>query len=127
MKTDRLSQNPLALVVEDHPDNAILFAAALNSAGFETEIARDGYRALQRLDLIVPALVLLDLELPRVSGDKILHHIRADKRLAQVKVILATASDHLVGPLAQECDLVLLKPVSFSQLSELAARLCNLS
>jgi CheY-like chemotaxis protein len=122
MKADTPLQKPFALVVEDHPDNALLFAEALNSAGYETEIAREGQRALDRLAQVAPALVLLDLELPRVSGAQILRHIRSDKRLAQVKVILTTASDHLAGPLAQECDLVLLKPISFSQLSELAAR-----
>ena len=122
MDTIPRSQRPLALVVEDDHDNADLFAEALISAGFNTEIARDGQSAMQRLAVIVPVLVLLDLELPRVSGDKILHHIRADKRLAQVKVILTTASDNLAGPLEQDCDLVLLKPISFSQLSKLAAR-----
>ncbi len=115
--------DPLALVVEDDPDQADIFAYALQMARFETEIITDGRAALERLSQIVPALVVLDLHLPYVSGDEILRFIRADKRLTDTKVLLATANPQMADILQEESDLVLLKPISFVQLRDLAKRL----
>jgi DNA-binding response OmpR family regulator len=113
----------LALIVEDHQDSAVIFANALQEAGFEVEIVPTGDAALARLAVTTPAVVILDLDLPRVSGTEILHHIRADARLAKTCVIIATAFPDLAVGLEEEADLVLVKPVSFSQLRDLATRL----
>ena len=123
MTTDSPNQNPLALVIEDDQKLADIFAQALIVAGFETEIIGDGQAALERLAISIPALVVLDLQLPSVSGDKILQRIRADERLARTRVLLATADDRLAERLRKDSDMVLLKPISFSQLRDLAARL----
>ena len=114
---------PLALIIEDDKDLADIFTIALQSADFETETIEDGQKALERLAEVVPAVVVLDLNLPYVSGDEILRHIRADERLSETRVMLATANAPLADMLRQESDLVLLKPISPSQLRALAARL----
>lgn len=113
----------LALIIEDDPDLSAIFARALRAADFETEIVRDGRQALARLADIQPVVVVLDLHLPHISGDKILHQIRADTRLAQTRVIVASADHVLADYLKIEADLVLVKPISFSQLRDLAIRL----
>ena len=115
--------NPLALIIEDDPKLATIFARALQMAEFEPEIAQDGKVALSRLAVTIPAVVVLDLHLPYVSGLEILRQIQADERLNQTQVILATADAMMAENLRQEADLVLLKPISFSQLRDLAARL----
>jgi len=115
--------NPLALIVEDDPHQAELFTMALQAAEFETETIMDGIAALSRLTEIVPAVVVLDLHLPGVAGDKILHRIRADERLAETRVMLATADGEMAKSLRGESNLVLLKPISPSQLRALASRL----
>ena len=115
--------NPLALIVEDDSKQATIFAQALNMAKFETEVVHDGKVALDRLAIIVPALVILDLHLPNYTGDYILKEIRADERLAKTRVILATADPLMAEPLRAKSDLVLLKPISFNQLRDLAGRL----
>ena len=115
--------NPLALVVEDDTKQATIFAQALNMAQFNTEVVHDGQAALDRLNEIVPALVILDLHLPNHTGDYILKEIRADDRLNATRVILATADPLMAEPLRKQSDLVLLKPISFNQLRDLAARL----
>ena len=114
---------PLALIVEDDPDLAMIFANALQDAAFETETIRDGQTALARLANTTPAIVVLDLHLPYISGPDILQQIRADARLAETRVILATADPVMADTLQEEADLVLLKPVSFDQLRDLAMRL----
>ncbi|OQY33905.1 MAG: hypothetical protein B6I38_03055 [Anaerolineaceae bacterium 4572_5.1] len=116
-------KNPLALVIEDDPNQADIFSRAVERAGFAPEIIANGAQALERLEEVLPALVVLDIHLPNVSGDKILRHIRADERLKNIPVILATADPLLAETLNEESDLVLLKPIGFIQLSELAARL----
>ena len=66
---------------------------------------------------------MLDLYLPHASGDDILHLIRSEARLAQTRVIVATADPLMADSLQAEADLVLIKPISFSQLRDLAVRL----
>ncbi len=117
------SKNPLALIIEDHHDTASIFALALQQAGFETEIIPDGEHALARLADTTPAVVVLDLHLPHVSGDNILSQIRSDERLTKTRVILATADPLRAETLRAEANLVLIKPVSFSQLHDMAKRL----
>jgi len=110
-----------ALIVEDDEDLSVIFSEALQAAGFETEVAKAGDTALARLAVTTPEVVVLDLHLPRVAGTDILHQIRADPRLAEARVIVATAHPRMAESLRDEADLVLLKPISFSQLRDLAA------
>ena len=115
--------NRLALIIEDAADLAVIFAEAVRAAGFRPEIIRTGDAALERLAAIVPDIVVLDLHLPHVAGTTILQRIRSDERLVQTKVIIATADPRMAEPFDGAADLVLLKPISFSQLRDLAARL----
>jgi len=114
---------PFALIIEDDEDLAIIFTKALEVAEFKVEIIHDGQIALERLANTIPNVVVLDLHLPHVSGPDILRQIRADPRLAETRVILATADPILADVLNDEADLVLLKPISFDQLSAFARRL----
>lgn len=123
MMSNYLYDNPLALIIEDDEKLADIFSHALQSAEFKTETVSDGSAALSRLKDIVPAVVVLDLHLPNISGDKILQHIRADARLTDTRVMITTADALLAENLRDLSDLVLLKPISFNQLRDLAARL----
>lgn len=115
---------PLALIVDDHFDSAFIFSEALRRAGFDTEIAYSGEDALARLAASTPALVVLDMCLPRVAGMDILRRIREDARLVKTRVVIATADTEVAGALDYgEADVVLVKPISFSQLRQVAARL----
>ena len=115
--------DPLALIIEDDEKLAFIFSEALKSVEFETEIINEGNKALARLAEITPAVVVLDLHLPKVSGQEILQHIQNDDRLNQTRVMLATADSLLAETLRDDADLVLLKPISFTQMRDLAARL----
>jgi DNA-binding response OmpR family regulator len=115
--------NPLVFIIEDHEDAATIFSEALKAANFATEIIRSGDVALERLSETVPEMVILDLNLPQVSGTEILSRIRSDERLVNTCVIVATAHPQLADSIQGEADLVLLKPISFTQLRGLAMRL----
>lgn len=114
---------PLAIVIEDHEHTATIFSAALKTAGYAPEIVSDGALAIDYLANANPALIVLDLHLPQVSGEDVLKFIRNDERLKTVRVILATADPLLADILSSDANLVLIKPISFDQLSELARRL----
>lgn len=116
-------KNPLALIIEDDEEQVTIFSHALRMAEFETEIIRDGQTALTRLAHTEPAVVVLDLHLPHISGKDILQQIRANDRLSNTRVIIATADPGTAEILQQEADLVLIKPISFIQLRDLATRL----
>ena len=113
---------PLALIVEDDPQLSRIFSVTLKSE-FTVETATDGNSALARLAQIVPDIIVLDLHLPGKSGADILAAIRADSRLVKSMVILATADARQAETLADQADIVLLKPVSPVQLRALASRL----
>jgi CheY-like chemotaxis protein len=116
-------KKPLALIVEDEFDISIVFSRALQAAGFETEVIRNGGTALEWLSSSKPDIVILDLNLPRVGGPEILRYIRADTRLAETPVIVATAYARLAEGIRDQADQVLFKPISFAQLRDLSARL----
>jgi len=112
-----------AMIIEDNEDLGIIFAEALQAAGFETTLIPDGEHALAQLKASVPRIVIVDLHLPHVSGEEILERIRADERFDETRVIIATADPRMADMLKEKADLVLLKPISFGQLRDLAARL----
>jgi DNA-binding response OmpR family regulator len=113
---------PLVFVVEDDPQLCQIFTLTL-SESFETETITDGAQALIRLSEVVPHLVVLDINLPGASGAQILHSIRADSRLNATRVILATADSRQADELQDKADIVLLKPISITQLRDFANRL----
>jgi DNA-binding response OmpR family regulator len=115
--------NSTALIIEDDYDLSNIFAEALQVAGFQTRIIRTGDAALKQLASVVPDVIVLDLHLPHVAGTDILRQIHADPRLAKTRIIVATADERLAEALWEEADLVLVKPISFSQLRDLSARL----
>lgn len=123
MSDNSQSEKPLALVVEDDPGQAAIFERALQMANFEVQVISDGQLALTTLAETFPALVVLDIHLPYVSGGDILRQIRADERLKKTRVMLATANPLAAESLRQDSDLVLIKPISFNQLRDLASRL----
>lgn len=118
-----MTEKPLAIVIEDDQDLCDIFAQALEAAGFRAEMIRDGRTAVQRLEGEAPWAIILDLHLPHVDGMQILKRIRSDARLKNVRVVITTADTVTAELLRDEADFVLLKPISFAQLRDLAARL----
>jgi DNA-binding response OmpR family regulator len=112
----------LALIIEDDEDLATIFAEALRGAGYEPEIIFSGDTALSRLAETRPEIVVLDLHLPKVNGLNILRQIKSDARLAGARTIIVTA-DARMGEIPRgDADVVLIKPISFNLLRDLASR-----
>jgi len=120
-----MSTKPLALIIEDNEDQNLVFTTALTQAGYSTESIFDGTTAMKRLTNVIPSMVILDLHIPGVNGGLLLKEIRNDPRTAKAHVIIVSADAEFAANLQAQVDLVLLKPVSFLQLSMLASRFIN--
>lgn len=114
---------PFALIVEDDVDLSEIFREALAAAGYYTEVVRDGQVAQDRLREIAPTVVILDIHLPRVSGETLLQQIRSAPHLSGTRIVVTTADSQAAEFLRDSADLVMVKPISFVQLRDLAKRL----
>ena len=114
----------LALIIEDDQDLAAIFAEALRGIDFEVENVTDGMQARERLaNADAPFLILLDMHLPRVSGQELLKTIKNDGRFAGTWTIITTADARLAEDFRDQVDFALIKPILFGQLKDLASRL----
>jgi CheY-like chemotaxis protein len=120
-----MSTKPLALIIEDNEDQNLVFTTAMTQAGYSTESFYDGMAAMNRLTNVTPTMVILDLNMPGINGGLLLREIRRDPRTAKVHVIIVSADAEFASSLQAQVDIVLLKPVSFLQLSTLATRFIN--
>jgi two-component system response regulator len=118
-------QLPIVLV-EDNEDDVDLTLRALrrNHISNEVRIARDGVEALELLlgeDAVVPALVLLDLKLPKVHGLEVLERLRADDRTRLRPIVILTSSredEDLIRGYTLGANSYIRKPVEFDRFSE---------
>lgn len=97
------------LIVEDDDDLRRLFRTALTIAGYAVEEAADGAAAIYRLHTNPPSLVLLDLDLPTVSGFIVHQEIAAHAHTRDIPVVIITGSTLNLDHVDVAC--VLRKPV----------------
>lgn len=85
-------------LVDDDPDDRFLFEEALGEAspGIEFDSARDGMDALDKLQTapVLPQLVFMDVNMPRMNGMDCLKALKQDLRLAQLEVFMYSTSSH---------------------------------
>ena len=121
------STNPIVLV-EDNEDDIVLTRRALsqNKIGNPLVIARDGAEALGLLlgangHSVNPALILLDLQLPKVDGLTVLKRLRDDARTKLTPVVVLTSSkaeQDVVAGYDLHANSYIRKPVDFDQFTE---------
>ncbi len=114
---------PTALIIEDDLNLSIIFSKALEMAGFQTEVIQDGLAARERLSTSLPDVIALDLHLPNISGDKLLEYMKTLPNFDQTRIIITSADPQLASQFEDDVHLILIKPISFTQLRDLAIRL----
>jgi CheY-like chemotaxis protein len=103
------------LIVEDHADTRASLYQLLTREGFSVLTADNGQQALDLLDRgIRPALVLIDLMLPKVSGLDLITHLRTDPELRVIPTVVITALPK--DEVRVIADVVLHKPLDFEPL-----------
>ena len=118
--------NRLALIIEDQEDIADIYSNALRLAEFDSTIIHNGKEALEQLPSLDPDIIILDMNLPQVSGHYLFKQLRSIPHLVQVPVIICTANTVLASAMEKEIsetDFILIKPVSIHQLKGLVERI----
>jgi len=116
---------PLVLVVEDNPVNLELVSAILEENACETLAATTGDAALLLLRKSRPNLVLVDVQLPGMSGYQVTRRIKADPALADIPVVALTAhaiAHEDVRAREAGCDAFLTKPIDIRAFKEILQR-----
>jgi two-component system response regulator RegX3 len=114
-----MADPPLILVVDDEQSYRDALTIALQREGFLVETAADGVEALARFEATRPALVLLDVMLPKISGVDVCRDIRARSRVPIIMVTARNAEIDAVVGLEVGADDYVTKPF---RLRELIAR-----
>jgi CheY-like chemotaxis protein len=125
-----MEREKVILLVEDNPDDEALTTRALvrNNIKNQVIVARDGVEALEYLfgtgayagrdPGVLPAIILLDLKLPKVDGLEVLRQLRADPRTRLAPVVILTSSseepDRIAG-YSLGANSYIRKPVDFAQ------------
>ena len=120
-------QLPLILVVDDSITVRRVTQRLLQREGFRVSMAADGLQALERLQEEVPAVVLSDIEMPRMDGFDLARNIRADARLKGMPIIMITsriAEKHREHAMELGVDHYLGKPYSEDELISLVRHYC---
>jgi CheY-like chemotaxis protein len=84
------SNPPRVLVVDDHPDAAEVWALYLRGEGFDVDTAHDGEEALRRVRDARPDAIVMDLNLPNLSGLDVARSLAADAATRDISLIAAT-------------------------------------
>lgn len=79
------------LVVEDNELNLKLFCDLLRAHGYEAEPVRDGREAVDRAGAVRPDLIIMDIQLPHVSGLDLIAMLKADADLGAIPIMAVTA------------------------------------
>jgi chemosensory pili system protein ChpA (sensor histidine kinase/response regulator) len=116
---------PLVLIVDDSLTVRKVTQRLLLREGYRTAVAKDGLEALERIAEEKPAIVLSDLEMPRMDGFDLVRNLRGDARFADLPVVIITsriAQKHRDHAVALGVDHYLGKPFVERELLALVAR-----
>ncbi|MFN6481628.1 MULTISPECIES: response regulator [unclassified Nostoc] len=84
------------LVVDDTPDNLRLLSAMLTAQGFEVRKALNGKMALTACKMVLPDVILLDINMPGMDGYQVCQQLKADDKTSEIPVIFISALDDVV-------------------------------
>ncbi len=124
------SQIPLILVVDDSITVRRVTQRLLQREGYRVAMAADGLQALERLQEERPAVVLLDIEMPRMDGFDLVRNIRGDACLSDLPIVMITsriAEKHREHAKELGVDHYLGKPYSEEELMSLVRHYCSLA
>lgn len=114
------------LVVEDHPLNRAMVVTVLKARGYTVLEAEDGLGLLERVKVERPALIIMDLQLPRVDGFTLTRQLKTDAETRDIPVLATSAfakPEDQVRALEAGCTASLTKPLDMPVFLETVARL----
>ncbi len=111
------------LIVDDDVDIREMLRTVLELDGYRVAVAADGREALELLRSgSAPALMLLDVMMPVMSGAELLTELRRDPRFARLPVVLVSAFGQIAGSLVKLAQDYLPKPIDLERLTDVLRR-----
>lgn len=107
------------LIIEDHKDLQAIFRKVVSNLDLEPIIQDRGDSALQYLKANIPSIILLDMNLPGLSGEEVLNFIHKSHAHCNTKIIIISANTQASIANYDKADHVLIKPISPRQLKVL--------
>ena len=117
--------NKKILIVEDNDLNLKLFRDLLGAHGYEITETKDGLEAINLVHHIRPDLILMDIQLPEISGLDITKKIKSDRDIAHIPIIAVTAfamKDDEEKIMNAGCQAYISKPISIGPFLETVKR-----
>ncbi len=118
------------LIVDDKYASRQTLESVLEMEGYRLEMAENGYEALEKIAILKPDLILLDVMMPGMTGYEVCEEIRKDKKIAEIPVIILTAlNDHksMLQALKSGADDFLSKPFDRHELRARVAGIMRLN
>lgn len=124
----RGEQEPLLLVVEDHQDGRDMLVEFFEHHGFRTSQAENGAEALEKIVKEQPAIVLLDLRMPHLTGIELLAHMRRADQVVPPIVVYSGMDRRRVEEVHSDPNVkaILVKPVPLPELLSTIRRVLGL-
>jgi two-component system response regulator len=123
------------LLVEDDPGDVLIAREALDAGRLSTrlDVVHDGVEAMDFLrrqggyaDALRPDLILLDLNLPRMSGHEVLAEVKADPSLRRIPIVVLTTSvavEDITRSYDLHANVYVAKPVDFDEFTEVVKQI----
>lgn len=118
------------LIVDDEPSIVVPLEFLMRREGWDVEVVTDGVAALEAVAREAPALVILDVMLPRMSGFEVCERLRADPRWRGVRILMLTAKGReaeVARGMALGADAYVTKPFSTKDLVAQVRRLLGVA
>ncbi|MEX6457985.1 Hpt domain-containing protein [Moraxella osloensis] len=90
-KAAKRAHKPLVLIVDDSVTVRKVTSRLLERHGYEAQVATDGIDALEKLQEMLPEVIVLDIEMPRMDGFEVANHIRHNSRLQHIPIVMITS------------------------------------
>jgi two-component system cell cycle response regulator DivK len=124
-RRERTSMSKTVMIVEDNELNMKLFNDLLEAFGYQTMKTRDGRVVLDMVRRQRPDLIIMDIQLPEISGLDITRSLKSDESLADIPVVAVTAfamrgDEQRIR--AEGCEAYLSKPISVQTFIETVRR-----
>ncbi|HIK04734.1 MAG TPA: hybrid sensor histidine kinase/response regulator [Trichormus sp. M33_DOE_039] len=110
-----MDNQPSILVIDDEPDNFDVIETLLFHEGYDLNYAASGQRAIERLKIIQPDIILLDVMMPDIDGIEVCKNIKANAEWRHIPIIMVTAltaKEDMVRCVAAGADDFISKPIN---------------
>ena len=109
------------LCVEDNDDNQYMLHRRLSRAGYDVKLARDGAEGVEWAKTLLPDLIVMDLDLPKLNGWEATRRLKSQPETKHIPIIILSShamQEHRDKALAAGCDAYQTKPADFGKLVE---------